>query len=154
MVNQKNTRQLSHSQNFLKSSKFVESLVAKANIDKGDLVVEIGPGTGIITKILTKKAGRVIAVELDSRLAINLSSKLKGLFNNVDVVQADFLKWQLPQEPFKMFSNIPFNLTTDIIKKLTTGNQLKESYLIVQDKAAQRFLVKTSAFLMKLDPYM
>jgi 23S rRNA (adenine-N6)-dimethyltransferase len=139
MVNQRNIRKLSHSQNFLKSSEFVENLIVKADINQDDLVVEIGPGNGIITKILAKKADRVITVELDSHLASNLNNKFKKSSNNVNIIQADFLKWRLPKEPFKVFSNIPFNLTTDIIKKLTQNDQLTEAYLIVQDKAAQRF---------------
>lgn len=139
MINQKKGRQLSHSQNFLKNPKFVEGLVAMADINKNDFVLEIGPGTGIITKILAKKAKRVIAVELDSCLANNLSNELKKSSSNLSVVQANFLDWQLPNEPFKVFSNIPLNLTADIIKKLIQSDQLQEAHLIVQDKAAQRF---------------
>lgn len=139
MVNQKKGQKLIHSQNFIKDSGLVEKLINMADLNKRDLVVEIGPGKGIITKILAKKVKRVIAIELDNHLANDLSNKLKIASTNIKVIKDDFLNWQLPKEPFKVFSNIPFNQTADIIKKLVKSSELIEAYLIVQDKAAQRF---------------
>jgi len=104
-------RKLFHSQNFLKDPAFVENLINKADIDHNDSVVEIGPGKGIITKILAEKAGRVIAVEVEEKLYTKLKDKFKDR-KNVKIIKADFLKWQLPSSPYKVFSNIPFNLTT------------------------------------------
>lgn len=138
-------RKLSHSQNFLKNPSFVESLIKKTNISSNDLVVEIGPGKGIITNQLLKHAGQVLAVEIDAKLATNLSTMFSDN-PKVNIIQADFLKWQLPKEPYKVFANIPFNMTADIVKKLMEDKNAPEvAYLIMQDKAAERFVGKPIA---------
>lgn len=132
-------RQLWQSQNFLKRPEFVSGLVEMADISRKDLVLEIGPGKGIITKHLANTAGKVIAIELDPKLA----NKLKGDFqdnNNIKIIQKDFFKWQLPREAYKVFSNIPFNMTADIVRRLTeTNNPPEVAYLIMQEEAYDRF---------------
>ncbi len=150
-------RQLSHSQNFLKNPGFVRSLIDKTDLKAGDLVVEIGLGKGIITKLLVEKGCRVIGVELDNQLFVNLVNQFKD-YSNVEIMKTDFLKWNLPSKPYKVFSNIPFNMTTDIITKLLNGeNPLEVAYLILQDKAAERFfgapLAKDTQMSILLKPY-
>jgi len=136
------SRELWQSQNFLRRTEFVTGLVERADISHDDLVVEIGPGKGVITQQLTKRAGRVIAVEMDSELATGLRTRFRDS-TNIRIVRADFLRWQLPQEPYKVFSNIPFNMTADIVRKLTEDkNPPLVAYLIMQDKAAFRFMGK------------
>lgn len=136
----KDKRQLSHSQNFLKSSGFVASLIERTSINSSDLVVEIGPGKGIITAELAKKAGMVIAVEYDPNFARNLKARFSG-YPNVEIVESDFLTWPLPNKPYKVFANIPFNMTTDMVGKILSGeNSPETTYLIMQDKAAGRFM--------------
>lgn len=131
---------LSHSQNFLKSSEFVCSLIDKTTISNKDLVVEIGSGKGVITLELAKKAGKVIGVEYDQKLAVNLKSKFVDN-PKIEIVEADFLKWKLPIQSYKVFANIPFNTTSDIVKKLLNSPVSPEvAYLIMQDKAAERFI--------------
>lgn len=136
---------IKYSQNFLKSTDLVRSLLEKSSIDDGDVVLEIGAGAGIITKQLAKKAKKVIAFEIDG----NLSRKLAETFPNrdyVEVVNQDFLQYELPKYDYKVFSNIPFNLTANIIKKLTfSNNPSTDSYLIVQKEAAQKFIGKPIA---------
>ncbi len=136
---------IKYSQNFLKDNNLVESLLSRSSIGENDVVLEIGAGQGIITQQLVKKAKKVIAFEIDS----NLSQKLKGRFPNkdsVEVVNQDFLQYELPKCEYKVFSNIPFNLTASIIKKLTfSGNPPTDSYLIVQKEAAQKFVGKPIA---------
>lgn len=131
-------RELKHSQNFICEPRLVEELLELSHIECNDLVVEIGAGKGIITKALLEHAGRVIAIEQDPHLVVELSSlKCK---NNFQLEIADFRQWQLPKEKFKVFSNIPFNVTTDIITKLTSpGSLATDIYLIVQEDAAYRF---------------
>ncbi|PJC28173.1 23S ribosomal RNA methyltransferase Erm [Candidatus Shapirobacteria bacterium CG_4_9_14_0_2_um_filter_39_11] len=136
------SRQIWQSQNFLRRPEFVASLVERTNIARSDLVIEIGPGRGIITQQLASRAGRVMAVEIDKRLATNLRTSFQSS-PNVEIVEADFLRWQLPRESYKVFSNIPFNMTADIIRKLTEDKNPPElTYLIMQDKAAFRFMGK------------
>ncbi len=118
----------------------VEILLAKTNIGKNDLVIDIGAGEGIISLQLAKIANKVIAVEKDIELGLKLKDKLKN-YNNIKVVQADFLSWSLPKEDYKIFANIPFNMTADIVRKITQGkNSPSHAYLFMQNKAAFRFL--------------
>lgn len=130
---------IAYSQNFLKDSKLIASLITQSNISKDDLVFEIGAGSGIITEELTKQARKVVAFELD----LNLFRKLTHIFAGnpkIDLKCGNFLKFSLPNTPYKVFSNIPFNITSDIIKKLTfSGNPPLDSYLIVQKEAALKF---------------
>lgn len=150
-------RVLSYSQNFLKSPEFVKSLISKTDLRAGDLVVEIGSGRGIITKLLAERGYRVVGIELDKDLFNSLVAQFKG-YPNVEIVKADFLKWDLPSESYKVFSNIPFNMTTDIITKLISGNNPPTTtYLILQDKAAERFigepLAKDTQMSILLKPF-
>lgn len=131
-------RQLKHSQNFIRRPELVRELLELTNIGLHDLVIEIGPGKGIITRELVKKAGRVIAIERDPVLAKELS--LLNTQGDFQLVVKDFLEWQLPEEPYKVFSNIPFNYTADIVSKLTNSDALPtDIYLIMQKAAAHRF---------------
>ncbi|OGU53988.1 MAG: hypothetical protein A2V66_15410 [Ignavibacteria bacterium RBG_13_36_8] len=140
--NNMDNRQIWQSQNFLKRPEFVANLVDRTNLTNNDLVIEIGPGKGIITKELVKRVGKVIAVEKDKKLAANLQLTFHTS-PQVEIIEADFMKWRLPKEPYKVFSNIPFNMTADIVNKLTEDkNPPEESFLIMQDKAAFRFIGK------------
>jgi 23S rRNA (adenine-N6)-dimethyltransferase len=131
-------RELSHSQNFIRKSELVNDLLGITNINTEDLVIEIGPGKGIITRELVKRANQVIVVEKDSRFIADLS--VHNSQDNLQVVNSDFLEWQLPRGKYKVFSNIPFNYTADIINKLTSASNLPtDIYLIMQEAAAFRF---------------
>ncbi len=131
-----------HSQNFLRDPQFVASLVNMANISPDDTVIEIGPGKGIITEQLSKKADRVIAIEYDTELVQGLREKFSDS-SNVDVLEGDFLKWPLPSYKYKVFSNIPFEYTSRIVDKLLVSpNSPEDAFLIMQDLAAKRFMGK------------
>lgn len=133
-------RKTLHSQNFLKNDGFVEDLIQKSVINNNDLVVEIGSGKGIITKSLSNHAKQVLAIEIDKNLVNYTTTQLRNC-SNVQVIHTDFLKWTLPTEPYKVFSNIPFNRTADIVSKLfNNGNPPVVAYLIMQNKAAERFV--------------
>ena len=128
-------------QNFIREKKIVKHLLSLSNISKNDCVIEIGPGKGAITKYLSHIAKQVIGIEVDQHLANALNSELADL-PNVQIITADFLSWQPPQYYYKVFANIPFAMTADIIKKLTKDSYFQSGYLIVQDKAALRFAPK------------
>lgn len=131
---------LKYSQNFLKSPRLIETLVAKSSLGKKDTVYEIGPGKGIITSQLAKVCHKVIAIEKDRKLYESLRQKFSGI-NNVELVCGDFLKVKLPErESYKVFSNIPFSLTADILGKLTQAkNPPQDAYLIIQKEAAIKY---------------
>jgi 23S rRNA (adenine-N6)-dimethyltransferase len=136
-----NQRDIRHSQNFIKRSELVTELLNLTSINNDDTVIEIGPGRGIITSQLVNKCKKVIALEKDKVLSADLKTKLFSINKNVEIFDTDFLNWLPPCEPYKLISNIPFNYTSDIIQRITNfENSPIESYLILQDKAAYRYI--------------
>ena len=129
------------SQNFLTSSKTIQKLLRLTSICKDDYVIEIGAGKGHITKELAKVCKKVCAYEIDGRLFGHLH-KLSGCTNNVSLANNDFLKASLPKsESYKVFSNIPFSITSDIVRKLTSiHNPPQEAWLVMEKGAAKRFM--------------
>ncbi len=127
------------SQNFFRDPKLVAHLVGKAQFVPNDLIVDIGAGTGTITRELAQTGARVIAVEVDTNLVGQLRSNLRN-YPNVAVCQADIRQYSLPNQPYKVFANLPFHLTADIIYKLLYYSRPPEvAYLVVQQEAAEKF---------------
>jgi 23S rRNA (adenine-N6)-dimethyltransferase len=91
--------------------------VRNAGITRGDLVVEIGAGTGVITSELASRAGRVVAIELDDKLASSLRARF-ARERRVEVVHGDALCYSLPQRPFRVVGNLPFAHTTALLHRL------------------------------------
>ena len=122
------------SQHFLKSPKIALILIGHSNLKKRDLVIEIGAGSGVITSALSKRVKKVIAIEPDENTAKKLKDNLqKRNIKNVEVIEKDFLDFKLPNEPYKIFSNPPFHLSSKIIHKLIESENPPESfYLILQ----------------------
>jgi 23S rRNA (adenine-N6)-dimethyltransferase len=128
-----------YSQNFLKEKGLIEQLVGNSSLTNDDTVFEIGSGKGIITGVLSSCCRSVTAIETDPSLVGELKRKFQTA-SNVQVQQADFLTYSLPLTSYKVFSNIPFNITADIIRKLLSApNPPDDSYLIVQQEAASKF---------------
>lgn len=133
---------IKYSQNFLQNTELVKSLVSKSGISQNDTVLEIGAGEGIITAELLNKADKVIAFEVDKYFFDRLEEKFQGSIS-LQLRLEDFLEVDLPIYPYKVFSNIPFNLTAAIIKKLTfEENSPEDAYLIIQKEAAMKFVGK------------
>lgn len=149
------TRQRLLSQNFLKSPELVAKLVAMAKFTKSDLVIDIGAGTGSISIELAKTCGQVVGVEIDERLINTLRSNL-ARFTNVNIVHSDIRSFELPEKPYKVFSNLPFHITAEITYKLLYGLiPPKECYLVMQKEAAQKFagLPTETQFSLLAKPY-
>lgn len=102
------------SQHFLRSQALAAELVRDAGIASDDLVFDLGAGSGRLTEALAASARRVVAVELDPLWA----SSLRGRWPNVDVVEGDATRVPLPDEPFRVVANIPFDRTTEILRRL------------------------------------
>jgi len=128
------------SQNFLTRGALIERLLDLTDLTRNDTVWEIGAGKGHLTAALARRCGIVHAVEIDPALCRRLTEKLAGL-PNVKIHARDFLTMSLPADkPYKAFANIPFCITTDIVRKLTGGsNPPKDMWLAVQKQAALRF---------------
>ena len=146
-----NMFKLRYSQKFLQSNKIVKRILSLSSINKNDTVYEIGCGKGIITKHLAGICNNVIGVELDNNLYSSLKAKFRGS-SNIKIIEADFLDIHLPKSyPYKVFSNIPFNITTQIIQKLTNINNCPtESYLIVQKEVALKYIGKYGITMQSL----
>lgn len=130
------------SQHFLRSPRIALMLIGHSNIKKRDLVVEIGAGSGVITSALAHRCRQVIAIEYDHETAEKLRQNLKSRnIQNVQVVEQDFLSYDLPMESYKVFANPPFHLSSEIIRKLIrAGNPPDSFYLILQKQFALKLL--------------
>jgi 23S rRNA (adenine-N6)-dimethyltransferase len=131
---------LSHSQNFINNVDLVNKILSYVDFRRTNLVLEIGPGKGIITNYILEKATHTEIIEADQKFFNELHSKYTGN-PKVKVTHADFLNVSLPKEPYIIVSNIPFNITSDIIRKITSEDSgLYEAYLIMQEEAGLKLV--------------
>lgn len=126
-------------QHFTKSKPLIREMIQHANINEYDMVLDIGAGKGALTKPLAQVSNRVIAVERDSALAEALKREyLKS--GTVKILDMDIRNMPLPNNPFKVVSNIPYNITTDILGMLMDipVNNFQEGVFTMQWGAALR----------------
>lgn len=140
MFNEDNRIKLKNSQNFLHSKKLVFDLIEESNICKDDIVIEIGGGRGIITEQLIKRSKKLFVIEYDYQLYKGLKNKFSNK-KGIEIIYGDFLEFQLPTEyKYKIFSNIPYNITAAILSKLTLADIPPEDiYIIIQEEAAKKY---------------
>lgn len=134
-------REIQASQNFLTSRRLLDRIVRKSTITKRDMVVEIGTGKGHLTEALCRRANYVYSVEIDKKLCERAKERLKHV-NNVKIICMDFMRYVLPNKgDYKVFANIPYYITTDIVKKLTEdAHPPSEIWAVMEKGAAKRFL--------------
>ncbi len=151
----KHVYNIKYSQNFIKSSTLATKLVNEMRLSKKDTVIEIGPGTGALTKNIIGRVNKFIGVELDFNLFKDLSANFYS--ENVDFVNEDFLKYKLPESgDYKIIGNIPFALTADIIRRiLEWRNPPVDTYLILQKEAALRLVTRDyeNFFALQYKPF-
>ncbi len=138
-------------QNFLISDDVINTIVESAQIDKEDLVIEIGPGLGTLTSKLLEKAKKVICIELDTRMIKILQNRF-SLYNNFELINEDILKVNLKEiietelekvQKVKIVANLPYYITTPIIMKLLEDKLNIESITVmVQKEVAKRLTAK------------
>lgn len=136
-------------QNFLINKEVVKKFIESAELKPNDVVLEIGPGLGVLTQELAKKAGEVIAVEKDP-IMVKVLKELLGCWNvrNVRIVKDDILKINpkchiIPNTKYKIVANLPFYLTVPVIRKFLESNyQPRVMILIVQKEVGQRICAK------------
>ncbi len=137
-------------QNFLINDEVVEKIVASADVNESDLVIEIGPGLGNLTEYLLEKAGKVIAIELDERMIQILQDRF-SLYNNFELLNQDVLKVDLEKliqdnknekiKNAKIVANLPYYITTPIIMKLLEEKLDIESITVmIQKEVADRLI--------------
>lgn len=130
-------------QHFTIDTILINDAIQLANLQKEDVVLDIGAGSGFLTIHLVKYSTNVFAVENDNRLVSELRSKFKTN-KNVIIVGEDYQKFLVPQKIFKVVSNIPFALTSEILKSLMYSNMefFKQGCLIMQLESAQKLVRK------------
>lgn len=145
-----------YSQHNLRHSSLVSYLLDRSSIAKGDLVYDIGAGRGIITHELARRQAHVVAVEKDPLLCEVLKRRFEEC-RQVEVRFEDFLEHTLPtRRKYKVFANIPFVATSDIVRKLYFGsNPPRDCYLALQKEAADRFqgVPRETLFSLLLRPW-
>lgn len=155
-------------QNFLIDDETVETIANTPCITKEDLVIEIGPGLGTLTKLLIEKAGKVICIELDDRMIKILNDRFY-LYNNFEIINADVLKVDLKSlinenkkgeiKYTKIVANLPYYITTPIIMKLLEDRLDIESITVmIQKEVAERLTAipgepKTGAITYAINYY-
>ncbi len=133
-------------QNFLIDDQVIANIITGSGLEPGEAVLEIGPGTGVLTRALSKVAGQLWAVELDNTLSRILQDDFKE-FRHVKVIHADALKFEikdldLPEgTKLRLVANLPYYITSPLINHFLDQRQyLKSITAMVQQEVAQRIV--------------
>lgn len=130
-------------QHWLTDEISLESMLVAADVQADDTVLEIGPGLGPLTALLTARAKEVVAVEFDEELARGLAKRVPA--DNLRVVQSDILRFDLTPLPpgYKVVANIPYYLTSKLVRVLSeSSNSPSVAALLVQKEVAERLAAK------------
>lgn len=139
-------RLANYSQYFLRRPSLVKELIGHSSLKKTDTVLDIGAGSGVISAVLAQTCAAVLSIEFEPRMQQKLRTNM-AKYSNVTVLGGDFLSMPLPIQPYKVFANIPFHLSSPIIRRLTeTNTPPRAIYLIVQKQFAQKLLIEARGF--------
>jgi len=128
-----------YGQHFLVDRNILEVIGRLAELGPDDVVLEIGPGQGVLTRFLAQRVRRVHAVEIDRAL----ESALDGLGENVDVVYGDALRIELPRDATKLVANLPYNVATPLVVESLDGLPNVGLWCVmVQREVADRFFAQ------------
>jgi 16S rRNA (adenine1518-N6/adenine1519-N6)-dimethyltransferase len=141
-------------QNFLNSPSAVKAIIAAGEVEKNDVILEIGPGKGVLTKELLKTGATVVAIEKDDRLIIFLSQLFSKEIQDrrfilihadvLDLVSMDGMSPNISKllgKSYKLIANIPYYITGEIIKRFhTTPQTPSHMVLLVQKEVAERII--------------
>jgi 16S rRNA (adenine1518-N6/adenine1519-N6)-dimethyltransferase len=133
-------------QNFIIDKNIIDKIIEKSMIGKEDLVIEIGPGIGVLTAAVAEKAAKVIAIEIDENLIPILNETLSE-YNNIEIINNDILKTNLEKvleqnkevngqkiKRVKILGNLPYYITTPIIMKIMEDRVAVDSITVMMQK--------------------
>ena len=137
-------------QNFLKDNNIIEGIINLVDYKENNLVIEIGPGAGALTKRLLKRVDRAILYEIDTRLKDFLDKELEE-FDNYELIFGDFLDRDVKEDLKKydydnlyIVANLPYYVTTPIVSKIIEDDiPVKEMVIMIQKEVADRFSAST-----------
>ncbi len=139
-------------QNFLINNEVVENIIKSSDVSKEDLIIEIGPGLGTLTKRLLENAGKVICIELDKKMIKILNDRF-GDYSNFEIINDDVLKVDLNKiikenlnnniKKAKIVANLPYYITTPIIMKLLEDKLDIDSIVVMIQKEVAERLIET-----------
>ena len=125
-------------QNFLVDENVLTKIISAAELESSDMLVEVGAGLGVLTRVLAEKAQSVIALEFDNKIFPTLQKNLQS-FRNIDLQNLDVRRFIPPTENFKLVANIPYYLTSPILRKFFIENSPPElAVLLVQKEVAEK----------------
>jgi 23S rRNA (adenine-N6)-dimethyltransferase len=126
-------------QNFLRDPRLAERLVSRCGIGPGDTVYDLGAGTGVLTAALAGHAGRVVAIEQDPGLVDRLRDRFRAR-SDIVIRHADLRTYRLPRADYVVFASLPFDITTAVIRRLTSASvPPRDAWLVLQREAAERY---------------
>ena len=136
-------------QNFLQDKNILENIVATANVSGTSLTIDIGAGSGNLTKEIAKVSKHVLCYEIDTRLENILDESLKD-YNNIHIIFDDFLKRDIKEDiknyeydNLYLIANLPYYITTPIIEKIIESNlKFKKIVVMIQKEVGERFNAK------------
>jgi 16S rRNA (adenine1518-N6/adenine1519-N6)-dimethyltransferase len=132
-------------QNFLRNRGAVEKIVAAVEPEPGDVVVEIGPGEGVLTARLLELPNRIVAIEIDPDLYARLHSKFG---ERLELLNADAVDAPLPETPYRAVGNLPYNVGTPILRRVIADPHCRRAVFMLQKEVADRVSAKPGS-----DPY-
>lgn len=126
-------------QHFLIDENILEEIVTAGDIQENDHIVEIGPGIGVLTRELLYGAAKVTAIEIDERM-ITLLKHFVGYSSALHVINEDALKVELPDEPYKIIANIPYHITSPLLRHAMIESKVRPTSmtLLIQKEVADR----------------
>lgn len=132
-------------QHFLRDQRTIQRIIDALAPGDDETIIEIGPGTGALTSELVKRAGRVVAIEFDNKLAPLLSERFANSANfklvMADALTTDFCSEILPASSARLVANLPYNISTAILQRLISQRAcLSEMVLMLQREVVERVL--------------
>ncbi|WFA04292.1 23S ribosomal RNA methyltransferase Erm [Bacillus sp. HSf4] len=127
-------------QHLMYNKKLLNEIVDRANVSQHETVLELGAGKGALTTILSQRAGKILAVEYDQKF-VDILKRKTAQNANTKIIHQDIMKIHLPREKFVVVSNIPYAITTAIMKMLLNNpsNRFQRGIIVMEKGAARRF---------------
>ena len=129
-------------QNFLRNRSAAEKIVAAVEAEPDEVVLEIGPGEGVLTELLVARyPGQVVAVEIDPSLVASLRVRFGSA---LEIIEGDALEVPLPTRPFRAVGNLPYYVATPILHRVIADDNFRRAVFMLQKEVADRLVAKPS----------